>query len=58
MLVTLLVGGWVGSKFFGLSVNAIRISYEDESVTVGQMVDAIGGFDLEDALDDIFYDFF
>lgn len=53
VLVALLVGGWIGGKFFGLSVGAIKISYGNQSVSVNQMIDGIGGLDVEDLLEDM-----
>lgn len=58
VLIALLVGGWVSSKFFGLSVNATRISYAGESFTIGQAMEGIGEIDFEDLMEDMIYDLF
>lgn len=53
VLVALLAGGWISSKFCGLSVRSIKISYAGESVKVGQMIDGMGGLDMNDLLEDM-----
>lgn len=58
VLVALLVGGWISSKFFGLSINATKISYGGESITIGKALDDIGDLDFDEILEDMLYDVF
>lgn len=56
VLISLLLGGWVSSKFFGMSVGAIKVSANGESHSVNEMIDMAGGFQniMENIVDEIF----
>jgi hypothetical protein len=58
VLVAVLIGGWCGSKFFGMSVGATKISYAGESITVSRAIDSLGDIDFEDLMEDLIYDIF
>lgn len=58
VLVALLIGGWISSKFFGMSIGATKISYAGESVKVSRMIDQIGDIDFENLIEDIIYNIF
>lgn len=51
VLITLLVSGFVASKCFSGAVNAVSISYEGQTVTVGEMMERAGNVSMEDILD-------
>lgn len=57
-LITLLVAGFIGSKFFGGAVGATSISYAGESITISEALESAGDWDFEDLLEDVIYDLF
>lgn len=58
VLIALLIGGWVSSKFFGMSVGATKISYAGESIRISEAIDGLGQVDFEDLFEDMLYDLF
>ena len=60
VLVAMLVGGWVSSKFLGMSAKATTISYGNESITIGKMLEEAGEIELdfEEVMEDLLYNIF
>ena len=58
VLIAMLAGGWVSSKFVGMSAKATRISFEGESATIGQAMEAAGEIDLDQILENFMYEIF
>ena len=58
VLVALLLSGFVASKCFGGAVNAISVSYEGRTITVGDALEQAGNPSLDDILDEALGDMF
>ena len=58
MLVVQLVGSYVGSKCVGGAVNAVSISYQGQSMSIGEMMDEAGNPSISDIIGEAFSELF